>query len=151
MSANFWCPNSKKTHDMLDLVYSRLNGDGVLTAITGTRIFPYLRKQGSQLPAVMFEQTNAGFTPTKTTTSVNDEFEFTVNCFSESISEAWSMHTIVRNNFEGLEGTFTVGSNVYRVASTTIDAVASDVMDDGNVFIVELVFTCSFLATYTAR
>ena len=136
---------------MLDLVYSRLNNDAVLRAITGARIFPYLRQQGSELPAVMFEQTNANFTPTKTTTSVNHEFEFTVNCFSESISEAWSMHTIVRNNFEGLAGTYTVGSNVYNVASTTIDAIASDVMDDGNVFIVELVFTSSFLATYTAR
>lgn len=136
---------------MLDLVYSKLNADADLGAIVSTRIFPYLRQQGSELPAVMFEQTNAGFTPTKTTTSVNDEFEFTVNCFSESISEAWSMHTIVRSIFEGLEGTHTIGSNTYKVASTVIDAVASDVMDDGNVFIVELVFTASFLATYSAR
>tara|TARA_Y100000114_G_scaffold143934_1_gene151980 strand:- start:26 stop:436 length:411 start_codon:yes stop_codon:yes gene_type:complete len=136
---------------MLDLLYSRLNGDAVLRAITGARIYPYLRQQGSELPAVMFEQTDAKFSPTKNTTSVNDEFEFSVNCFSESVSEAWSMHTIVRTNFEGLTGEYTVGSNVYNIASTTLDTIASDVMDDGNVFIVELVFTVSFLASYTPR
>ena len=136
---------------MLDLVYNKLKLDSDLSAIVDGRIYPYLRQQGSDLPAVMFEQTNASFTPTKTTTSVNDEFEFTVNCFSESISEAWSMHTIVRSLFEGMEGAFTIGSNNYKVASTVIDAVASDVMDDGNVFIVELIFTASFRATYTAR
>lgn len=136
---------------MLDLVFDKLNNDTDLDAIVDGRIFPYLRQQGSTLPAVMFEQTNASFTPTKTTTSVNDEFEFTINCFSESISEAWSMHTIVRSLFEGLEGSFTIGSNVYKVASTVIDAVASDVMDDGNVYIVELIFTASFRATYNPR
>ena len=136
---------------MLDLVYNKLTNESNLTDIVSTRIFPFLRQPGSELPAVMFEQTNASFTPTKTTTSVNDEFEFTVNCFSESISQAWSMHTIVRNIFEGMAGSFTIGSNNYEVASTVIDAVASDVMDDGNVFIVELIFTASFRATYTAR
>lgn len=136
---------------MLDLLYNKLTNDSSLTDITSTRIFPYLRTQGSDLPAVMFEQTNAKFTPTKTTTSVNDEFEFTVNCFSESISQAWSMHTIVRTLFEGMSGTFNIGSNTYKVESTVIDSVASDVMDDGNVFIVELIFTASFLATYNAR
>lgn len=136
---------------MLDLVFNKLNADTDLDAYVDGRIFPYLRQQGSELPAVMFEQTNASFTPTKTTTSVNDEFEFTVNCFSESISEAWSMHTIVRTIFEGMSGAFTVGSNEYKVASTVLDAVASDVMDDGNVYIVELIFTCSFKAAHTRR
>ena len=136
---------------MLDLVFDKLNNDDDLDAIVDGRIFPYLRQQGSTLPAVMFEQTNASFTPTKSTTSVNDEFEFTVNCFSESISQAWSMHTIVRSLFEGMSGSFTIGSNQYAVASTVIDAVASDVMDDGNVYIVELIFTASFRATYNPR
>ena len=136
---------------MLDLLFRQLDDDSDLEAIVGARIYPYLRQQGSDLPAVMFEQTNASFTPTKTTTSVNDEFEFTVNCFSTSLSEAWSMHTIVRTLFEGMAGSFSVGSNNYDVASTVIDAVASDVMDEGNIFIVELVFTASFRASYVAR
>ena len=136
---------------MLDLIFDKLQNDSDLTAVVGTRVFPYLRTQGSELPAVMFEQTNAKFTPTKNTTSVNDEFEFSVNCFSEQISEAWTMHTIVRTIFEGLSGSFTINSNAYEIESTILDTVASDVMDDGNVFVVELVFTVSFLASYAPR
>ena len=136
---------------MLDLIFYKLNNDSSLDAYVDGRIFPYLRTQGPELPAVMFEQTDAKFTPTKTTTSVNDEFEFTVNCFSQTLSEAWTMHTIVRGLFEGMSGGFTVGANQYKVASTVLDAVASDAMADGNVFVVELIFTISFLATVTTR
>ena len=136
---------------MLDLLFDKLNNASDVQNIVSARVYPYIRQQGSELPAIMFEQTNASFTPTKTTTSVNDEFEFTVNCFSESISQAWSLHTLVRTLFEGMAGSFTIGSNSYEVAGTTIDSVASDVMDDGNVFIVELVFTSSFRATYAPR
>jgi len=136
---------------MLDLVFDKLTNNADLDAYVDGRVFPYLRQQGAELPAIMFEQTNASFTPTKTTTSVNDEFEFTVNCFSQSLSEAWSMHTICRDIFEGLSGAFTVGSNNYKIASTVLDNVASDVMDDGHVFIVELIFTCSFKAQFSRR
>jgi hypothetical protein len=134
---------------MLDLIYNRLQNDAKITTEVGAEVYPYIREQGQALPAIFIEQSSAQFSETLGKTSHGDEFTFAVFCLSETLSESISLGRLVRDNLDGLNGSFTIGSNSYLVHKCTINELRTDILEEGKIFVTEAGF--NILIQHTAE
>ena len=134
---------------MLDLIYNRLQNDAKITTEVGAEVYPYIREQGKNLPAIFIEQSSAQFSETLGKTSHGDEFTFAVFCLSKTLSDSISLGRLVRDNLDGLNGSFTIGSNSYLVHKCTINELRTDILEDGEIFVTEAGF--NILIQHTAE
>ena len=134
---------------MLDLIYNRLQNDAKITTEVGAEVYPYIREQGKDLPAIFIEQSSAQFSETLGKTSHGDEFTFAVFCLSKTLSDSISLGRLVRDNLDGLNGSFTIGSNSYEVYKCTINELRTDILEDGEIFVTEAGF--NILIQHTAE
>lgn len=125
---------------MLDLIYNRLQNEVKITTEVGAEVYPYIREQGQDLPAIFIEQSSAQFSETLGKTSHGDEFTFAVFCLSESLSDSINIARLVRDNLDGLNGSFTVGTNTYLVHRCAINELRTDILEDGKIFVTEAGF-----------
>jgi len=125
---------------MLDLIYNRLQNEVKITTEVGAEVYPYIREQGQDLPAIFIEQSSANFSETLGKTSHGDDFVFAVFCLSESLSGSINLGRLVRENLDGLNGSFTVGSNTYLVHRCAINELRTDILEDGKIFVTEAGF-----------
>lgn len=132
---------------MLDLIYSELQNDSALTTSVGAEVYPYIREQGSDLPAVFIEQSGANFRETMGKSSHGDEFTFSVYSLSETLSESIGIGKKVRTALDGLSGSKTVGSNTYLIDKCTILDLRTDIIEEGNIFVTEASFNISIQHT----
>jgi len=133
---------------MLDLIYNQLQNHAPLTAEVAAEVYPYIREQGQGLPAVFIEQSGANFSETLGKTSHGDEFTFAVFCLSNTLSDSINIGRIVRDKLDGLNGSFTVGSNSYLVYRCAINELRTDIIEDGDIFVTEAGF--NILLQHTA-
>jgi len=133
---------------MLDLIYNELQNDSDLTTSVGTEIYPYIREQGTDLPAVFIEQSATNFSETMGKSSHGDEFTFSVFSLAETLSDSINIGRKVRTALDGLSGSFTIGSNSYTVHKCTINDLRTDIIEEGNIFVTEAGF--NILIQHTA-
>jgi len=78
------------------VIYSLLSADSQLSALVGTRIYPYRRLQEEDLPAVTYNQVTTNPTDTKDGPSVLDTERHTINVWSKTYDNAQNIASRVR-------------------------------------------------------
>ena len=133
---------------MLDLLYKRLSEDTSITALVSDRIYPYIREEQTDTPAVMFEIVSTSFLDTMSTTSKSDKYSVQVTCVAKKAQEAQSLSNLVRTNLDGLKGSIAIaGGPTYHVASARVISIDLDSRLNGRIFAAELDFDFDILTS----
>jgi hypothetical protein len=127
---------------MLDLVYKILSEDSALNAAVSGRIYPYIREEKTDSPAIMFEALGTNFLNTMSSTSKADTHEVRVTVVSQRVLEAATLGNTVRSLLDGITGSYTIdGGSTYHVASCRLTGMDTDSAAGGRIFTNELDFT----------
>lgn len=86
-------------------IYSLLTGDGTLTGLVSTRIFPVLIPQKTTMPAIAYEQTSGArvHATDGPAGQVNSRWQF--NCWGSSYASVRAVANALREAIDGYSGT----------------------------------------------
>lgn len=88
-----------------DVIYNKLSNDGDVSAIVGTKIFPYMAIENIKYDYIVFEQTGIEPTDDKDGVSDLDTILFNVEMYSKTPSELEDLSNKVRTVFDRFSGT----------------------------------------------
>lgn len=88
-----------------DVIYTLLNGDANVSAIVGTKIFPYVAVESEAYPYIVFTQEGLEPTDTKDGVSELDKSTWDIECYSETLSEVEDLADKVRAVLDRYKGT----------------------------------------------
>ena len=131
---------------MLDLVYKILSEDSALNSAVSGRIYPYIREEQTDTPAIMMEMLGTDFVDTMSSTAKADRHDVRITVVSKRAIEAQQLGNTVRGLVDGLKGTYEITDGpTYHVASTRLETMEMDSEANGRLFFVELDFTFDIL------
>jgi hypothetical protein len=86
-------------------IYNLLSNDANVSAIVGTKIFPYLAVDNIAYPYIVYSNNDSEFTDTKDGKSTLDIASYDIEIYSETITELSDLTTKVRNALDRYSGT----------------------------------------------
>lgn len=112
---------------MIHLIIQRLKASTDVTDITtADRIFPLIRLQGSQVPALVVQLVGGAPTETKEETSHVDDNLIEITALAKQPAQAWALSQAVRDSLDG----YTSGT----LADVRFQTHASDIFESTDVF-----------------
>jgi|TARA_Y100000310_G_scaffold169451_1_gene169495 hypothetical protein len=88
-----------------DVIYSKLSNDGDVSAIVGTKIYPYLAIENIKYDYIVYEQTGVEPTDCKDGASTLDTVLFNIEMYSKTPSDLEDLSTKVRTVLDRFGGT----------------------------------------------
>lgn len=132
---------------MIDLIYKALSDDGATTAIVADRIFPEVRQQGSDLPALLIDLNGVSPVHTNKNRIKADDVEVTVTAFARGVGDCLALSKTAQSVLENMTGLYTMADGTeYTVAGAMVTGYDLDTDYDGEVCASEISF--SFSVTY---
>jgi len=117
-------------------VYKQMNAATAITTIVGTAIYPIIRQEESELPAVVYDLIGIEINDTKKIASTVDVWDCDIIAFSETYAQGRTLIEAVRTALDRKTGT--QGSTV--VDDCWVDGYNQEKIDDTEIF----AFTYSF-------
>lgn len=130
---------------MLDLIYKVLSEDIGVSTTTSGRIFPYIREEQTDSPAVMFELQSSNFLNTMSTDSKADTHTVEVTCVAKTALQASTLGNQVRTALDNLSGDYTTTEATYNVASSRLSNYGMSSEMNGRLFVVTSDFTFALI------
>jgi len=114
---------------MIEAVYSLLNDVTAITDIVGTSIYPLIREEESDMPALMMEITNINPVDTNSGAKVS-AYDVDIHSYTQTVKESNSLMLLVRSALDRVEGTV----SGYDIAFSHVTAMDLDVVAGGRVY-----------------
>ena len=112
---------------MINLIIKRLKDTAAVTTITtADRIFPLIRLQGSNVPALVVQLVGGSPTEAKEETSQVDDNLVEVTAFAQEPAQAWALSSAVRDALDGYSQGY--------LADVRFQNHASDIFESTDIF-----------------
>ena len=114
---------------MLEAVYSILSTTTAITDIVGTSIYPLIREEETDMPALMMETT--GINPLDTNSGAKvTEYNIDVHSYSQTVQQSNALMLLVRSALDRVEGEIAG----YSIAFSHVTGMDLDVVAGGRVY-----------------
>ena len=114
---------------MIDAVYTLLNASSSITDLVGTNIFPFIREEETDMPALMMETTS--IKPVDTNSgSKAAAYNVDVHAYTQTAQQANALMVLVRSALDRVEGVV----NDYDIAFSHVLSMDTDVLAGGRVY-----------------
>jgi len=114
---------------MLEAVYSILNSTASITDIVGTSIYPLIREEETDMPALMME--TIAISPIDTNSGAKaTEYRVDVHSYSQTVQQSNALMLLVRSALDRVEGDHAG----YSVAFSHVTGMDLDVVAGGRVY-----------------
>lgn len=119
------------------VIYGLLNASTAVKAIISDRFYPIIAPQGATVPLITYKTTQRLPSHTKSSTSMLDTYQLTINMFHKDYTVLCTLCEAVRTAMDGFSGT----TNSVAVQHLVYESGTEGYIEDGNYFYIEENYT----------